>query len=128
MKISLKQSDTFIPDYEDNLELPEDQQVKFHYRFLGSGTRQQYVYLEDIVITQEIAEGKAQMGNRKLIQNSKGMALAMVTKIENLEVDYDGKEETVTDIRDFYKRSMPVLAALVEEHMLNATAEVDPKN
>lgn len=129
MKISLKKSDTFIPDYEDNLQLPEDEQIKFHYTFLGSATRKQYEYLEDILITQEIVEGSQQVGNRKLIQDSKGMAMAMVTKIENLEVAYeDGTTEKVEDIRDFYKRSLPGLAQLLEAHCLNATSEADLKN
>ena len=132
MKISLKQSDTFIPDYDDNLTLPEDKQIKFHYRFLGSATRTQYEYLEDIQITQEIVEGSQQVGKRKLIQDSKGMALAMVTKIENLEIEYVDndvkKVEQVTDIHDFYKRSLPGLAQLLEAHCLSATSEVNPKN
>ena len=130
MKISLKQSDTFIPDYGDNLTLPEEDQIKFHFRFLGSATRQQYQYLEDIEITQELAEGSGQVGNRKLIQNAKGMTKAMVTRIDNLDIEYDdGTKAEVKDIAEFYTRAMPVvLVALVEEHMLNATAEVDTKN
>ena len=128
MKVSLKKSDVFIPEWEDNLELPEDEQIKFHITFLGSATRQSYEYLEPIVVTQEGV--KEQSLNRRLIQNRKGMAMAMVTRIENLDVDYDdGTSEAVTDIRDYYKRAMPgVLTALLEEYCLNATSEVDPKN
>jgi len=130
VKITLKKSDVFIPDYGNNLELPEDEQLKFHIQFLGASRRQQFVYLEDIEITQEIAEGAGQVGNRKLIQDSKGMARAMVTGIDNLEIEYDnGETAKVTSITDFYNRPIdPVLVALLEEYCLNATAEVDTKN
>ena len=60
------------------------------------------------------------------------MALAMVTSIENLEIEYVDndvkKVEQVTDIHDFYKRSLPGLAQLLEAHCLSATSEVNPKN
>lgn len=129
MKVSLKKSDTFIPDWEGNLDEPEETQVKFHYRFLGSADRKRYVYQKPIEFTQDVGKAEGQIGKIEMIQDGKGLAMAMVTKIVNLEVEYeDGTTEFVADIRDFYKRAIPDLAAILEAHMLEATAVTDPKN
>lgn len=129
MKVSLKRSDVFIPDWENNLEQPDELQIKFHYRFLGSGDRKRYIYQKPIEFTQNVGKAEGQIGKIEMIQDGRGLALAMVTRIENLEVEYeDGTEAVVSSIADFYKAALPDLAAMIEGHLIEATAVADPKN
>lgn len=129
MVVSLKKSDAFIPDWMDNLDQPEDKQIKFHYTFLGSAERKGYVYARPMEFTQEIGKNEGQLGKMEMIQDGKGLALRMVTRIENLSIEYeDGKKVVIDTIRDFYKYPLPELASMVESHMLEATAVVDTKN
>ena len=129
MVVSLKRADVFVPDWRGNLDQPEDRQVKFHFRFIGSADRKSYVYAKPMEFTQEIGKTEGQLGKMEMIQDGKGLALRMVTRIENLELEYDdGKKVVIDDIREFYKYPLSDLAAMVESHMLEATAVVDSKN
>lgn len=113
----------------DNLERPEGEQVKFHYRFIGSADRKQYVYAKPMEFTQEIGKNEGQLGKMEMIQDGRGLAMRMVNRIENLSVQYeDGKTVAIEDVKEFYKVALPELAALVEARMLEATAVVDSKN
>jgi hypothetical protein len=128
VRVSLKKSDVFIPDWQGNLDLPESEQVRFHYRFLGSAERDKYIYRKPMEYTFD-AKGEGQFGKVEMVQDGKGIAMRMVTRIENLEVEKeDGTVVSVDNITDFYKHPMADLAGLVEAHMLEATAVVDTKN
>jgi len=128
MRVSLKKSDVFIPDWHDNLELPEGEQVKFHYKFLGSAERARYVYRKPTEYTFDNKGGDG-FGKAEIVTDGKGLALRMVTRIENLEVETEaGQVRNIDTIEEFYKYSLPDLASLVEAAMLDATAVVDSKN
>lgn len=126
MKVSLKQSDVFIPDWNDNLDLPADEQVKVYYRFLGTGDRAKYIYRKNA--EWQFSEKGDSVGTAEMVTDGRGLAMRMVTKIEGLELDLDNKVVRIETIADFYKYSLPDLAALIEAEMLNATAVVDSKN
>ena len=129
MIVSIKRADVFIPDWNGNLDQPSEKQIKFHYKFVGSGERKQYVYAKPMEFTQEIGKNEGQLGKMEMIQDGRGLALKMVTRVENLSVEYeDGKSVAIEDIREFYKYPLSDLAAMVESHMLEATAVVDTKN
>lgn len=128
MRVSLKKSDVFIPDWMGNKDLPEAEQVKFHYKFLGSAERNQYVYKKPTEFRFD-GKGQGQFGTIEMVQDAKGMALRMVTRIENLEVELDdGKVVHIDNIQEFYKYALHDLASEVESRMLEATAMVDTKN
>lgn len=128
MRVSLKKSDTFIPDWNGNLDMPEEEQVKFHYSFLGSGERAKYVYRKPVTYTFD-GKGEGQFGNVEMIQDGKGITLRMVKRIENLEAEQeDGRVIPIENIVDFYKYDFADLKDVVEAHMLAATAVVDSKN
>lgn len=129
MKVSLKKSDIFIPEWNGNQELPEDEQIKISHKFLGSAKRKQYIYSKPLHFTQALAADGEQMGEVELVQDGKGIALETVTKIENLDVLLDdGKTTSVTEIGEFYKYAMHDLAAELEAYLLTCTAVTDSKN
>lgn len=129
MIVSLKRSDVFIPDWMGNLDRPEAEQIRFHYKFIGSADRKQYIYAKPMEFTQEIGKNEGQVGKMEMIQDGRGLALRMVTRIENLSVLYDdGKTVAIEEIKEFYKVPLNDLAAMVEAHMVESTAVVDSKN
>ena len=127
MKIHVRKENTFIPTWEGNDKLPKEEQIVFHHRYLKTGERREYIYLEDATM-KDISEGEVM--NRKMVQNAQGITKAIVTKIDNLILVTDGKEQKIETIEAFYETpdAFPGLLAEVEANMLNATAAVDSKN
>jgi len=124
MKVQIKKNGVYIPKWRDNQKLPEGEQIKFHYRFLTNDERDEFIYLEPVTL-QQIDDNKAL--DRKYVQNGKGIAKLITTKIENFLAD-DGKEVEIKDIGTFYKYSFPLLAAEYESHLLNVSQVVESKN
>ena len=144
MVINVKKEDVFIPEWNDNRDLPDIDQIKIWHRFLTTAEREQYIYLKNytegsaaklIAATQggEIDDSAADIFveySREFVQDTKGMALAIVTKIENLAIDYGDGKEPIDTIEKFYAApdAFPQLRAEIEGHMLNLTARADTKN
>ena len=146
MKIHYKKSDIFIPEWNDNKKLPEGEQIKVHHRFLTTLERKTFVYWKDRTegqmaalsaianiddMTQEDQYKILERDDRALIQNSEGIARAIVTKIENLEMeDETGKVHKIETIDQFYKApdAYPALRAEIEAKCLSMSARADSKN
>lgn len=127
MRINVKKDSIWIPDWEDNKKLPEKDQIRFHHRFLTADERDIYVYVEDM----QIKNLTDKEDNRKWIQNKKGIAKAVITKIENLVfVDEKGKEEKIDTIEKYYASpdAIPALTYILESYCLGLVARVDSKN
>jgi len=127
MRINVKRDSIWTPDWEKNKKLPEKEQIRFHHRYLTTDERDIYIYVEDMKVVDLTAEDD----NRKWIQDKKGIAKAIVTKIENLTlVDEKGKEQHIDKIEQFYDApdAFPALAMLLEGYCLSLVARQDSKN
>ena len=126
MIVELKRTDTYIPEWNDNKELPETEQIKFLHKFLGAADRKQYVYNKPIEFSQ--SKDIDQVSKLEIVTDGQGIARKCVTSIENLSVNIDGKTTAIEDIATFYKYAFSDLAAELEAYMLECTAVVDLKN
>jgi len=146
MKIHYKKSDIFIPEWNGNKKLPKEEQIKFHHRFLTTEERKSFVYWEDYTegqmtilsslavadkMTEKEQENALAKDDRRFVQDAKGIALAVVEKIENFSlVSEDNKETKITDIKTFYKGidAYTNLRAELEQYCLGLSARADSKN
>ena len=128
MRVSLKRTDTFTPEWNGNQELPEEEQVRFHHKFLGSADRKKYIYKKTIKFSQGDDPSK-QISDLEVVTDGRGIAMKTVTSIENLEVEIvDGTVAKIEDVEVFYRYSLNDLAAELERYMLECTAVVDSGN
>ena len=125
MEIQIRKHGSYIPKWRGNRELSEKEQIVFHYRYLTNDERSDYIYLQPITLKQ-VSDDDAL--NREYVQDGKGIAKTVTTKIDNLIIDADGKKEEIKDIETFYKYSFPLLAAEYETHLLNASQVIESKN
>lgn len=146
MKIHYKKSDIFVPEWNDNKKLPEGDQIKFHHKFLTTVERKTFIYWKDRTegqmaalsviadienMTQEEQYKVLERDDRALVQNAEGIARAIVTKIENLEMeDEEGKVQKIDTIAKFYNApdAYPALRAELEALCLRLSARADSKN
>ena len=126
MIVELKRTDTFIPEWNGNKELPESEQIKFNHIFLGAADRKQYVYNKPIEFSQ--SKDIDQVSKLEIVTDGQGIARKCVKSIDNLSVLVDGKTTEVEDIAGFYKYAFSDLAAELEAYMLECMAVVDLKN
>lgn len=147
MKINFKKSDTFIPEWNGNKELPPDEQIKFNHRFLTVEERKKYIYLEPwtqggatkvqtLINDDSLSETDkwdkfSESNQRKFVQDSKGIAKAITKSIDNLIlVDEDGKENPIDTVDKLYGAvdAHGELVAEYEAYCLSITARADSKN
>lgn len=124
MIIEVKNNDIYIPDYGDNLTLPEADQIKIHHRFLLPGERHKYIYTRDVKVDK--IKGTVD-GNVEAVSDMEGIARAIITKIENLSIKSGSKTIKVDTVDRLYNTSgVPhMLVINIETHMFLASPEVD---
>lgn len=123
MIIEAKNSDVFIPTFNDNKEQPVDEQIKVHHRYFLPSERKKYIYTEPIVV--DVGTGEVD-GKVKYVQDEQGIAKALITKIENLTISIDGKEKKVQTVKEMYETpGVPqALVTEIELYLLSASPEV----
>jgi hypothetical protein len=117
MKIKVKRTDIFIPKYDGNRE--DSEPVKVHYRFLTAAERTDFISILPI----KIVNGEPEI---EMKQDNAGMVRKMVSRIENLSMEIDGKDTIIDDAEKLYK-TPGVPATLIQEienEMATASAEV----
>ena len=123
MIIEVRDEGVFIPTWNGNAGLPEDEQVRVTHRYLYAGERKKYVHTEPIQL--DVKTGEVD-GKVNFVQDETGITRALVKKIENLSVKVGGKEVKITTAEQMYKYSLPqALVAEIKTAMLNASPEVD---
>lgn len=124
MIIEVKNEDTYVPKYGGNRDLPEEEQMKVHHRYLVPGERKKYLYTQPIRL--DMATGEVD-GKVEYIQDERGIAEAVITKIENLSVRSGGKDKKITTGSQLYTTSgVPqALVTEIESYLLTASPEVD---
>jgi len=146
MQIHYKKSDIFIPESYDNKKQPEGEQVKFYHGFVTTAQRKEFVYVEPhtqgkvTILTsmykEEMNEDEQvkmlEKNDRKIIQDGDGIARAITTKIENLEMvdDETKKVHKIDTIEKFYNApdAFPLFAAEYRAYCLGLSARADTKN
>ncbi len=124
MIIEVKNEDIYTPDYGDNKKLPEVEQVKVHHRFLLPGERHKYIYTKEIMVDK--IKGTVD-SNVEAISDMEGIARAIITKIENLDIKCGKKTIKVDTVEKMYSTSgVPhLLIADIEAGMFLASPVVD---
>jgi hypothetical protein len=124
MIVDVVQEKVYVPKWNGNRELPESEQIRVTHRFLKAGERKSYIYLDDLKLD---GEGKIANADRVYHQDEQGLVKALVTKIENLALNVDGKTVNIKTGAALYD-TIGVPSALVveiESYLLTATPEVD---
>lgn len=147
MKVQYKRNDIFIPEWNGNQTLPDNEQIKFHHRFLTVEERKKYIYLEpwtqggatkvqSLIMDESLSEDQkwaqfADTNQRKFVQDARGIAKAITKSIDNLIlVDEEGKENPIDTVEKLYGAvdAHAELVAEYEAHCLGITARADSKN
>jgi hypothetical protein len=81
MKLSVTRNDVYVPKWNGNSKLPDDEKVKVHYHFLSFEEQESIVSVD--------SKGETRLNF------AKGVA-AQVDKIENLVIESDGEETAIT--------------------------------
>lgn len=112
MKIKVKKTDTFIPEWNGNRE--EKDPIKIVHRFLTAGERDDYVGIEPVTLK----DGEPEITVR---QDNPGMTKRMITRIENLEVEVGTDTVRVDDAGKLY--STPGIPSELIKEIEGAMAE-----
>ena len=83
MLVKLKSKTVYIPEWEENKKQPEKEQIKFYLRLLNSEERAECITYK--------SKGDKVISSPDLV----GFCKYGVTKIENLEIEIDGKKEKI---------------------------------
>ncbi len=93
MILEIVKEKVWIPKYRENDKAPENQQIRFHHRFLTPGESQKFRHYEDLEMDMET--GKPVSRKRKWIEDMPGIVSAVVFKIDNLQVKKGDKTSDV---------------------------------
>jgi hypothetical protein len=124
MIIEVKNKDIFIPVYGGNDKQPEGEQIKVHHRFLLPGERKKYIYTRPVKVDK--LKGKVD-SNVEAVQDEEGIARAIITSIENLEIKCGDDIVKVDTVEKMYDTlGVPkYLVSEIEVNMLLVSPVVD---
>jgi len=121
--IEVKKEDTYVPRWNGNDQLPEEEQIKVHHRYLMPGERKKYLYTKPIVLDMKTGEVDQRV---EYVQDERGIVETLITKIDNLSIKNEGKEQKVTSGKDLYTMGVPhMLVTEIEQYMIGVSPEVD---
>lgn len=127
MKLIIKDSDVFIPEWNKNKSLPEAEQIKIYYKYLTTEQRKQFVYTEPLKISTE--KNKDSEMELVIKQDTMGIAKTSVYRIDGIELS-DGKK--IDTIQKLYSTidscDLGGLISEIEGFLLNANKRIDEKN
>jgi hypothetical protein len=120
MRIEVVKEKTFEPTYGGNLELPASERVRVFHRFLTPAERNKFIYTKPIKI------GAGQDGSMEFVQDEEGIARAIITKIENLEILIGDKPMKIATAKALYETEgvPPDLVREIELYCFTASPEV----
>jgi hypothetical protein len=124
MIIEVKNKDIFIPVYGGNDKQPEGEQIKVHHRFLLPGERKKYIYTRPVKVDK--LKGVVD-SNVEAVQDEEGIARAIITSIENLEIKCGDDIVKVDTVEKMYDTlGVPkYLVSEIEVNMLLVSPVVD---
>jgi hypothetical protein len=118
MKIKVKESEKFIPLWNGNTE--ESEPITVHYRFPTAGERDEYI----CALPAKFVNGEPVV---EFKNDSQGLVKKLCKRIENLELDVNGKKVLIDDAAKLYgTEGVPVeLVREIEGEIASASAVVD---
>ncbi len=123
MIIEVKNEDIYIPKWNGNRELSDDEQIKVHHRYLMPGERKKYLYTKPITLDMKTGEVDQKV---EYVQDERGIVETLITSIEGLSIKVGGKEQKVTTGKGLYTMGVPhMLVNEIERYMLTVSPEVD---
>ena len=126
MIVEVLSEKVYVPRWNGNRELPEDEQIRVTHRFFKAGEKKKYIYTKNPTVDATTYELKNDV---ELVIDSEGLVKALVTKIENYTVHDQVKDKAanITSGADLY--TVPgvsdVLVAEIENYLQGASPEVD---
>jgi hypothetical protein len=123
MVVEVAKEKTFIPEWNGNKELAEEEQIKVVHRFLNAGEKQKYYYTKPIQIS-----GGGTETSMEYVQDMQGHAQAVIKRIENYSVQYqDGTVKEIKTAHDLYNTAgvSAALVAEIEGYLANADPTID---
>lgn len=106
MKIrAIKIDKRFVPEWNDNKSLPVNEQLVIHFKRIP-GTSEKSVYISVSFDTQ--AKMQLSYNDNLLIQS-------FVDRVENLEIEIDGKDKKIMNGRDLATANASQIADLLTE-------------
>ena len=132
MRVAIAKRGEFVPEWNGNRDLPEEEQVRVDYKFLSYEERSMHLKTKPIRMQMKDVDNlDGALAEIEYIQDKKGIALKSDVHVHNLETeDKDtGEIKVCKTMRDLYdSAAFPELAIEIENHLLNANARVDSKN
>jgi len=121
MKVVLATSGMYEPKFNGNRELPENERIKVYHRYLTYAERNKFVYTKPLRIGRD-----GEIGDIEYVQDAEGIARAIITKIENLVIECDGKQYEIKTAKELYENPyVPTeLVSEIQAYCLTATPEV----
>lgn len=119
MKIKVKKTDVYIPEWNGNKN--DSDPIAVHYRFLSESDRGRYISIEPIKVS---GSGDPEV---TIKQDNQGLTIAMVTRIDNLEMEMNGNTDRIDDAKKLYSHAgVPTsLVKEIEGAMAAASAVID---
>ena len=126
MIVEVLSEKVYIPKWNGNRELPEDEQIKVTHRFFKAGEKKKYIYMKNAVVDVVTNEVNSMV---EFIVDSEGLTRTLVTKIENLQV-HDNAKDKMVNVKtgnDLYTiPGVPeALVVELENYLQGASPEVD---
>jgi len=124
--VSLSREDKYIPEWRGNRDLPEEEQIVFHFRYLNLEEREKYI---KIVPVKKVVDGKEE-DTLDFEFDKKAIFKTMTTKIINLEI-MEGDKSTKLETGRAMLSSGGHLIGLFDEvvsHYIITSLKGDVKN
>lgn len=130
MVISFKRENEFVPEWNKNKD--EDKPIKVLYREPTMALKEKLIDKPKIEVTYN-EKMESDGGKSVVVVDNTNIVKKMVTKIENLEIDVDGKKRQLTTADDLFGDVPSELSGLVDEignylQGVLLAREVDTKN
>ena len=124
MEIAVKREEVFIPAWNGNRDVGENEQIRVHHRFLTPSERKKYIYTKPIIIDTQTGTIDSRV---EYVTDEQGMVRALVDRIENLKLRYGDEVVEVKTGEELYAQpGVPqLLMAEIEGYIINASPEVD---
>ena len=121
MRIEVVKEKSFEPTFGGNLDLPEAERIRVYHRFLTAAERGKFIYTKPIKI------GQGADGSMEFVQDEEGIARAIITRVENLELSTKGKAVKIETGKALYEtEGVPaMLVREIEMYCFTASPEVE---
>jgi len=113
MLISVSKTKTYIPEWNDNQQLPVDQQIVATYKNPDNAMRRRLAPRANVKFDYD-AQGNPTGGSGEIVMDDESVVRGMLISLTNLECDINGKITRISDAESLL--SAPIeTAGLIKE-------------